>query len=61
MPVPFPKLEDIIYCHNDEIADELLEFLQMKGYTVGKSISQIITGTHGEQVVKRLDVFKKRK
>lgn len=61
MSVPFQNMEDIIYCHNEEIANEIQEFLRAKGYVVGKSSSVIITGTHGEQIVERLDVFKKKK
>lgn len=60
MPVPFSNMEDIIYCHNEELANEVFEFLRQKGYPVGLSVSMINTGTHGEQVVKRLDVYKKK-
>lgn len=27
MSVPFQNMEDIIYCHNEEIANEIQEFL----------------------------------
>jgi hypothetical protein len=60
MGVPFSNMEDIIYCHNKELAYEIFDFLRGKGYSVGLSSSQITTGTHGEQVVKRLDVYKKK-
>lgn len=61
MPVPYTNMEDIIYCHNPELANEIFEFLRQKGYPVGLSVSVIQTGTHGEQVVKKLDVYKKGK
>lgn len=60
MPVPFSNMEDIIYCHSNELAHELFYFLREKGYSVGLSNSQINTGTHGKQAVKRIDVFKKK-
>ena len=59
MPVPYSNMEDIIYCHNEEIAKGIFDFLRSMGYPVGLSNSLINTGTHGEQVVKRLDVYKK--
>ncbi|MEK3955953.1 MULTISPECIES: hypothetical protein [unclassified Psychrobacillus] len=61
MPVPFTNMEDIVYCHNEEIAKEIFEFLLSKGYPLGMSGSQIETGTHGMQVVKRIDVYKSKK
>lgn len=61
MPVPYTNMEDIIYCHNEEMAKEIFDFLSSKGYKIGLSSSLIKTGTHGEQDVKRLDVFKKQK
>lgn len=61
MPVPFSNMEDIVYCHDEEIAKEIYDFLVSKGYPVGLSGSQITTGTHGEQFVKRIDVYKKKK
>jgi hypothetical protein len=61
MPVPFSNMEDIIYCHNEEIATEIFDFLRGKGYPVGLSSSLINTGTHGEQAVKRLDVYKMKR
>lgn len=60
MPVPFSNMEDIIYCHNEEMAKEIFDYLIKKGYRIGLSGSQIETGTHGTQVVKRLDVYKKK-
>lgn len=60
MTVPFSNLEDILYSHNEEMAEEIFEFLVQKGYTVALSSSVIKTYTHGEQVVKRLDVHKKK-
>lgn len=60
MTVPFSNLEDIIYSHNEEMAREIFDFLVAKGYTTALSSSVIQTGTHGEQVVKRLDVHKKK-
>lgn len=60
MTVPFSNMEDIVYCHNEEIAKEIFEFLLSKDYPVGMSSSQIETGTHGTQFVKRLDVYNKK-
>lgn len=60
MGVPFSNMEDIVYCHNEELAKEIFDFLREKGYPIGLSSSVINTGTHGEQFVKRLDVFKKK-
>jgi hypothetical protein len=60
MPVPYSNMEDIIYCHNEEMAQELFDFLRQKGYPVGLSGSVINTFTHGEQPVKRLDVYKNK-
>lgn len=59
MSVPFSNMEDIIYCHNEKIANEIYNFLREKGYKICLSNSHINTGTHGAQNVKRLDVFKK--
>lgn len=58
MPVPFTNMEDIIYCHDEAMADKISDFLRNEGYSVGVSGSQIETGTHGTQVVKRIDVYK---
>lgn len=60
MAVPYSNMEDVVYCHNEEIAKEIFDFLRDKGYPVALSGSVISTGTHGEQVVKRLDVYKKK-
>lgn len=60
MSVPYSNMEDIIYFHNEVMAKEIFDYLVKNGYTVGFSSSQILTGTHGEQAVKRLDVYKKR-
>lgn len=60
MSVPYSNMEDVVYCHNEQIAREIACFLRDKGYPIGLSSSQINTGTHGEQNVKRLDVFKKQ-
>lgn len=60
MGVPYSNVEDIVYCHNEKMAKEIFEFLMEKGYPIGLSSSQIETGTHGTQVVKRLDVYKKK-
>lgn len=57
MPVPFKNMKDIVYCHDEKMADEIYLFLLEKGYRVGMSSSCIETGTHGKQAVKRLDVF----
>lgn len=59
MAVPFSNMEDIVYCHNEEIAKEIFDFLIKRGYPVCLSSSTIVTRTHGEQYVKRLDVLKK--
>jgi len=60
MPVPYSNMKDIVYCHDEELANELFDFLRSKGYSVGLSGSVINTYTHGEQPVKRLDVYKKQ-
>lgn len=60
MPIPFSNMKDIVYCHNEEFAEELFNILREKGYAVGLSGSVINTGTHGEQAVKRLDIFNKK-
>lgn len=60
MTVPFSNMEDIVYCHNEVLAKDIFEFLISKGYRVAMSGSQIQTGTHGEQYVKRIDVYKKK-
>lgn len=60
MPVPFENMKDIVYCHDEKMADEIYLFLLEKGYQVGMSSSCINTGTHGEQNVKRIDVFAKK-
>ncbi|MBO0586479.1 hypothetical protein [Sporosarcina sp. E16_8] len=60
MEVQFSNMEYIIYCHNEAIAKEVFDFLMSRGYPVGMSGSQIETGTHGEQAVKRIDVYKKK-
>lgn len=52
-------MKDIVYCHDEDLAKEIVGFLVSKGYPVALSGSQINTGTHGEQYVKRLDVYKK--
>lgn len=59
MSVPYSNMEDIIYCHNENLSKEIFDFLRQRGYSVGLSNSVIVTGTHGEQHVKRLDVYKK--
>lgn len=60
MPVPFTNMQDIVYCHDEEMAKEIFTFLTSQGYRVGVSSSQIDTGTHGTQYVKRIDVYKKK-
>jgi len=60
MPVPFSNMKDIVYFHDDELAEEIFDYLLKKGYRVCLSDSLIKTGTHGDQEVKRLDVFKKK-
>lgn len=60
MGVLYSNMEDIIYCYNEEVAEQLFKFLISKGYPVGLSSSTITTGTHGLQSVKKLDVFKKK-
>jgi hypothetical protein len=49
---------DIIYSQNPEIAEELFNYLREKGYSVGVSTVEIVTGTQGNIVVKKLDVYK---
>jgi len=60
LPVPFSNVQDIIYFHDEEMAKEIFQYLVEKGHSVSLSSSQIITGTHGEQSVKRLDVYKNK-
>jgi hypothetical protein len=65
--VPFSERQkqtnvvDIIYCKTPEMAKDLFEFLLKKGYAVAQSTVQITTGTHGLQVVKKLDVLTSNK
>ena len=49
---------DIIYCRNEETANEMYDFYIAKGYQVMMSTSQIDSGTHGLHTVKRLDILK---
>lgn len=60
MTVPYSNMEDIVYCHDEEMAKKIFDFLVKEGYPVGVSSSQIDTGTHGEQTVKRLDIYIKK-
>lgn len=51
------SLFDTIYCHNPDVADDLYDHYTKKGYQVAISSVQIKTGTHGDCVVKKLEVF----
>jgi hypothetical protein len=57
-PLPYSNVADIIYSQNPEIAEELFNYLREKGYSVGVSTVEIVTGTQGNIVVKKLDVYK---
>ena len=49
---------DIIFCRNEETANDMYEFYIGKGYSVMVSTVQIESGTHGLHTVKRLDILK---
>lgn len=52
------NLVDILYCHEKEIADELFDFYLKKGHGVAMSTVQINTGTHGDCLVKKIEIYK---
>ena len=51
------KIIDIIYCTRDDFAKQMFELYINKGYAVAQSTVEIITGTHGKQVVKKLEIM----
>lgn len=54
----YSNVLDIIYCHTEEQAETLYGFYVEKGYKVGVSTVEIVTGTLGKCVVKKLDIYK---
>lgn len=54
----YSNVLDIVYCHTEEQAKELFDFYIAKGHKVGMSTVQINTGTLGDCVVKKLDIYK---
>lgn len=54
----YDNVLDIVYCHTEEQAEELFSYYTKKGYKVGLSTVQINTGTLGDCVVKKLDIYK---
>lgn len=56
MPVSY-DVKDIVFCREEDVADDLREFFVKKGYAVGVSTVEIETGTHGLHCVKKLDVL----
>lgn len=51
------KLVESIYCKNEEFAEAIFELFRSKGFTVMMSSTTIITGTHGERAVKKVDIL----
>jgi hypothetical protein len=54
----YSNVLDIVYCHTEEQANDLFKYYTEKGYKVGVSTVQINTGTLGDCVVKKLDIYK---
>lgn len=55
----YDNILDIVYCHTPEQANDLFDFYVSKGHIVGVSTVQINTGTLGDCVVKKLEIYKK--
>ncbi|GAB6447235.1 hypothetical protein bcgnr5369_14730 [Bacillus cereus] len=55
----YDNILDIIYCHTPKQANDLFDFYVAKGHKVGVSTVQINTGTLGDCVVKKLEIYKK--
>ena len=54
----YDNVFDIIYCHTDEVAEALFTLYKSKGHRVGMSTVEITTGTLGNCVVKKLEIYK---
>lgn len=54
----YTNTKDIVCCGTQDTATEINQFYSKQGYKVLESTVEIITGTHGKQVVKRLDLIK---
>ncbi len=53
------NLVDTIFCSTEVFAEEMFTYYTKKGYSVSVSTVGITTGTHGDIVVKRLDILEK--
>lgn len=51
--------QDIVYCHSEENAEKLFEFYRAIGYQVGLPSVKINTGTHGDVMVKKIEITKR--
>lgn len=54
----YTNSKDIVFCGTKETAKDIYDMYTKQGYKVVQSTVEIITGTHGRQVVKRLDILK---
>lgn len=54
----YDNILDIVYCHTEEQAMKIFEYYRVKGHNVGVSTVQINTGTLGDCVVKKLEIYK---
>lgn len=54
----YSNVLDIVYCHTEEQAKEIFDLYTAKGHQVGVSTVEITTGTEGNCVVKKLDIYK---
>jgi hypothetical protein len=55
----YSNSKDIVFCGTQDTATDIMDLYIDKGYSVMQSTVQITTGTHGNQVVKRLDILKR--
>lgn len=55
----YSNSKDIIFCGTQDTATDIMDLYTDKDYKVIQSTVEIITGTHGNQVVKRLDILTK--
>lgn len=53
----YSNSKDIVFCGKQDTATDIMDLYNNRGYKVLQSTVEIITGTHGNQVVKRLDIL----